>query len=199
MNFLIGTVAGNHRIQWAMALIAVEAFLVPHGTLGQLLFGGKHGTPATWATFTSRSLDGCGASDDEWTVVGGVVFTVDLNQRLEPRSSQRQRFFNQRLPLSVSLQESRATSKAVAVWAPFLAITGSTVDVLVGTIASNDRVKSLVAVFALEAFAMPFASLGQHLLSGKDSAATAGTTLTGWCFDGSSVSHCGSWCVGFTG
>lgn len=76
MNFLIGTVAGNHRIQWAMALIAVKAFLVPHGTLGQLLFGGKHGTPATWATFTSRSLDGCGASDDEWTVVGGVVFTV---------------------------------------------------------------------------------------------------------------------------
>lgn len=84
-------------------------------------------------------------------------------------------------------------------WAPFLAITGSTVYILVGTIASNDRVKSLVAVFALEAFAMPFASLGQHLLGGKDSATATGTTLTGWCFDGSSVSHRGSWCVGFTG
>lgn len=77
MNFLIGTVTGTHRIQWAMALIAVEAFLVPHCTLGQLLFGGKHGTSATWATFTCRSLDSCGAVDDEWTVVGGVVFTVN--------------------------------------------------------------------------------------------------------------------------
>lgn len=84
-------------------------------------------------------------------------------------------------------------------WAPLLAIAGSAVNVLIGTIASNDRVKGLVAVFALKAFAMPFASLGQHLLGGKDSTATTGTTLAGWCFDGSSVSHGGSWCVGFTG
>lgn len=84
-------------------------------------------------------------------------------------------------------------------WAPLFAIAGSTVNVLVGTIASNDRVKSLVAVIALKAFAMPLASLGKHLLGGKDSSATAGTTLTGWCHDGSRVSHGGSWCMGFTG
>lgn len=60
-----------------MALVAVEAFLVPHGALGQLLFSGEHSATATWATFAISSLDGCSAVQDEWTVVGGVVFTVD--------------------------------------------------------------------------------------------------------------------------
>lgn len=83
VNFLIRAIAGTHRIQWTMALIAAKAFFVPHGSLGQLLFSSKHGTAATRTTFTLSSFDGCSAGDDEWTVVGVVVFTVDQILRLK--------------------------------------------------------------------------------------------------------------------
>ena len=45
---------------------------------------------------------------------------------------------------------------------PLLAVAGLAVDLLIGTITSDDRVESLRTVVALEAFAMPFASLRQH-------------------------------------
>lgn len=34
MDLLIRSIAGQHRIQRTMALVTVEALLVPHGTLG---------------------------------------------------------------------------------------------------------------------------------------------------------------------
>lgn len=40
--------------------------------------------------------------------------------------------------------------------APFLAVTRLAIHILVGTIAGNDRIQGFGAVFALEAFAMPF-------------------------------------------
>lgn len=106
--------------------------------------------------------------------------------------------FSQILPLTVSLQETRAASKTITMWAPFLAVTGSTVNVAVRAITSNDWIKSLVAIFAFETLAMPFVSLSEHHFSSKDSAAAAGTTLTGWCFNGCSVSNRCLWCMGNT-
>lgn len=54
---LVGSVAGQHRVERSMALGAVEAFLVPHSPLGKLLFGGKYHATATRATLTGWRLD----------------------------------------------------------------------------------------------------------------------------------------------
>lgn len=62
---------------------------------------------------------------------------------------------------------------------PVLAVARLAVDILVGAIACDDRVQRLGAVLALEAFAMPFASLAQHLFGGEHDAATTGATLAG--------------------
>lgn len=33
VDFLVWSITGQHRVQWSMALVAVEALLVPHGAL----------------------------------------------------------------------------------------------------------------------------------------------------------------------
>lgn len=58
VDFLVGSVAGQHRVQRSMTLGTVEALLVPHGAFGELLFRGKHHATATRATLTSWRLDG---------------------------------------------------------------------------------------------------------------------------------------------
>lgn len=83
-------------------------------------------------------------------------------------------------------------------WPPFLAVTGPTVNVAIRTVAYDDRVERLGAIFALEAFAMPFASLGKHHFSGKDRTATTWTTLTRRGFNRGSVSDRCLRCVSFT-
>jgi hypothetical protein len=80
MNLLIGSVAGTHRVQWTFALVAVEALLVPHCSLGKLLFGSKDCTTASWASLTFGSFDGRGVSDDEWTVLGDVILAKWLEE-----------------------------------------------------------------------------------------------------------------------
>lgn len=72
-------------------------------------------------------------------------------------------------------------------WAPLLAIAGLAVDILIGAIASDDRIESLGAVLALETLAMPRTALGQHLLSGEYYAAAARAALAGWGLDLGSV------------
>lgn len=78
---------------------------------------------------------------------------------------------------------------------PLLAVTSFTVNVLVGTVACVDRVKCLGAVFALEAFAMPFASLGEHQLRHKYCASAARASLTRCRHDRGRVGHGRPGCV----
>lgn len=84
---------------------------------------------------------------------------------------------------AVGLQETGTARKTVTVRTPILAVARFAVDILVGTIAGDYRVQRLGAIVTLEAFAMPFATLGQHLLGGKDDAAATRTTLTGRCLN----------------
>lgn len=88
---------------------------------------------------------------------------------------------------SISLEESRAAGKTVAVGSPLLAVAGLAVDVPVRAVAGYDRVEGLGAVPALEALPVPLAALGQHLLRGEDDPAAAGAALARRCLDRGSV------------
>lgn len=57
VDFLVGAIACQHRVQGPMAFGAIEAFLMPHGALGELLFRGKHHATATGATLPSWRLN----------------------------------------------------------------------------------------------------------------------------------------------
>lgn len=57
MDLLVGAVACQHGVQGSVTLGAIEALLVPHGALGELLFSGKHHATATGATLPSWRLN----------------------------------------------------------------------------------------------------------------------------------------------
>lgn len=63
------------------------------------------------------------------------------------------------------------------------AVASLAVNVLVGSITSQNRVKWPVAIAAIEAFFVPFLSFGKHQLSRKDRTATTGATLALWSLD----------------
>lgn len=67
---------------------------------------------------------------------------------------------------------------------PVLAVAGLAVDVVIRTVASDDRVQCLGAVMALVALAMPLTTLGQDHFSSEDYAAAAWTTVSGCSLDG---------------
>jgi hypothetical protein len=77
------------------------------------------------------------------------------------------------------------------VGAPLFAVAGLTIDIAVGSVASDDGVKGLGAVLALETFTMPRSSLGEDLFGGEDYAAATGTTLAGWSLDARGVDNRG--------
>lgn len=72
---------------------------------------------------------------------------------------------------------------------PFLAVACVAINIFVGTITSINGVEGLGAIFAFEAFAMPFASFGQHQFSSKDGTTTTRTTLARWSFDRGSIGY----------
>lgn len=57
VDLAVRTVAGNHGIERPVTFVTVEALLVPHRSLGQLLLGGEHHAAASWATLSLRRLD----------------------------------------------------------------------------------------------------------------------------------------------
>lgn len=57
VNFFVGTIACQHRIQRPMTLGTIKALLVPHGAFGELLFRSKHHATATGATLPSWRLN----------------------------------------------------------------------------------------------------------------------------------------------
>lgn len=92
---------------------------------------------------------------------------------------------------TVRLQESRATSESVSVGSPPLAVARSAVNILVRTIASDDRVKLPGAVVALVALPVPLTSLGQHLFRSKDHATATGAALAWLGLDDRRIDHRG--------
>lgn len=176
-----------------MAFVAAEALLVPHCSLSKLLLGSEDGTSASWAAaLTFLRLDGGRASDDEWSVRCYVILT-EIFTTVESTINA---FSSLDLPHSISLQETTTTTEAIAMRSPLLAIASFTVNVLVGTVACVDGVECLGAVFALEALAMPFASLGEHQLSHKYCTAASWATLARCRHDRGRVRHGGLGCVG---
>jgi len=57
VDFLVRAIACQHRVQGSMTLGTIEALLMPHGTLGELLFRGKYHATATGTTLPSWRLD----------------------------------------------------------------------------------------------------------------------------------------------
>lgn len=156
VDVAIGTIASQNGVKGTMTVGAVVTLSVPHLALGQLLFGSKDGATATGATLSFGCLNGCGVRVDERATRANLI-----------------------LGQTIGLQETRAASKAIAMGSPLLTIAGPAVDITIGTIAGIDRVQSLVAVFTIEALLVPFTTLGELLLGGKDSATATGATLTG--------------------
>lgn len=74
MDFLVWSIASQHRIQWPVAFVTVEALLVPHGALGKLLFSSEYHSTATWATLTGRSLDAGRIDGNRWLLGGHLLF-----------------------------------------------------------------------------------------------------------------------------
>lgn len=76
MDFLVGTVASEHRVKGSVTFGTIETFLVPHCTLGQLLFGGEYHATATGTPFAEWSLDRRSVRVVEWTALGDLVLAV---------------------------------------------------------------------------------------------------------------------------
>lgn len=79
--------------------------------------------------------------------------------------------------------------------APFLAVASLAVNLRFRSVASNDRIQCLRAVAALEALAMPFATLGQHQLGSEHNTSTSGATLAGGRLNGSGIDYRSLWCL----
>lgn len=77
MDLAIWSIASLSGVQRAMALGAVEALLVPHRSLGQLLLGRKHGASATRAALTLGSHNRGRVRIVEWSFRRDLILAVD--------------------------------------------------------------------------------------------------------------------------
>ena len=75
VDLLVGAVAGEHRVEWPVALGAVEALLVPHRALGELLLGGEYHAAAARAALAGWRLDGRRVRVVEWPASRDLVLT----------------------------------------------------------------------------------------------------------------------------
>lgn len=81
VDLLVRAVARDHRIQRPVALGTIEALLVPHGALGQLLLGGKHHSTAPRTTLAGGRFD-AGRVVDHHRLLGGHLFLAGKGRRL---------------------------------------------------------------------------------------------------------------------
>lgn len=80
MDLMIGSVASQSRIKGTMTLGTVEALFVPHGSLGQLLFGSKHCTTASRAALSFLRHDRSRIGIVEWPLCGDFILTAQVNR-----------------------------------------------------------------------------------------------------------------------
>jgi hypothetical protein len=76
-----------------VALIAVEAFFVPHCALGEHLFSSKDGTATAWTSLSIGRLDCRCVKDDEWTIGCDIFFTKVFNKFLLLEKITKKKFF----------------------------------------------------------------------------------------------------------
>jgi len=136
VNITIGTITGIDRVQSLVAILAVEALLVPLPTLGKLLLRCVDHTAATWATLTRTGLD-----------------LVHINGGTDLRCSVV-------VSIAVGLESTTALAITIALGSKLLGIAALAVDVLVRSLAAQDRVQTLLAGTALEALLVPAATAG---------------------------------------
>lgn len=177
VDLTVRSVASQRRVEWAMALGTVEALLVPHRALSQLLLGSKHSTAATWAALSLLGHDRGRVRIVEGSFRGNLILAkITEKSPVTIESSRIFSLFNSRQ--TISLQETGTAAESVAVGSPLLSVAGPAVHITIRSVATDDRVQLLSAVLALVALAMPFATLGQHLLSGIDHATATRASLT---------------------
>lgn len=170
MDFLVGSVTSEGGIQGTMTLGTVETLLVPHSSFGKLLFSSKDHTTAA------------GTSLARWSFDGSSIGIVE-------RATSRNFFLGQ----PIGLQETTSASKTISMGSPFLAVAGLAVNIAIGTVASIDGVKSLGAVVALEALAMPRTAFGEDFFSSEHHASTTGASLAWRGLDTSGVDDGNFW------
>lgn len=153
IDIAIGSIVQIRRVQRLAAIGAIEATLVPDTALADHLFGSEDSETATWAT-TRRFLT------VQWTTIG------KLNGRLTAGGDQ-----------------CGGMSITEALGAVALTVTGLAVDIAIGTIASQHRVKGTMTVGAVVALSVPHLALGQLLFGSKDGATATGATLTLRCLN----------------
>lgn len=78
VNLLVGSVASYHGVERSVALGAVEALLVPHGALGELLLGHEDHATASWTALARRGLYRGRVRVVMWTTRGNLLLTVEV-------------------------------------------------------------------------------------------------------------------------
>lgn len=76
VDLLVRAVTGERRVQRPAALRAAEALLVPHGALGQLLFGRKDGATAARTAVAVSCLDRRGVRGGKRLGIGDLFVTA---------------------------------------------------------------------------------------------------------------------------
>lgn len=72
-------------------------------------------------------------------------------------------------------------------WSPLLTVASFAINITIGTVTCNNRIKGFCAILAFVAFTMPFTSLGKDLFSSKNYTTTTWATLTFGSLDCSSI------------
>lgn len=173
VDFFVGSVASQHRIQRSFTVEAVEAQFMVFAAFRQRLLGGEDYSSATGTALTFLRFD-------------GPRVDVDERRLLASRDG-------------VTLKEGRAATESIAFGSVLLGVAKFAVDVVIGSIASQHRVQDTVALFAVEARLVPDCSACQHLLCGEDRSSASGTSvLTFDCFDERQVGSAGSHLLSIT-
>jgi len=73
VDLTVRAIAGQHRVKWTMAFRAVEALLVPHRSLGELLLSSKHHASTAGTSLARRSLDGSRIGVVEGSVLRNLI------------------------------------------------------------------------------------------------------------------------------
>lgn len=195
VNLTVGSVTGECGVQGAMALSAVEALLMPHCSLGQLLFSSKHSSTATGATLALGSHDRSSIGIVEGAL-GRDLFLANIGRRMQLSIFvliSTIHSIDMYLRQTISLEETSTTTESVTVGSPLLAIASTAVDIPVRSIATNDRVQLLCAILALVALAMPLTTLGQDLLGREHNTTATRATLSGSGLDDGCIDDSHQW------
>ena len=125
VDLVIGSVVQIGRIQWTVAIAAIETAPMPDSVFANHLLGGVDGESATRTSFT----------------FGRFQSRLGLAGRFR---------------IARSADQSGRVAVAETFGSVAFAVTGLAVDILVGSVAGQNRIQRPVAVAAVEAQLVPF-------------------------------------------